>query len=240
MADSRRRRLGTPVVRFELSGGGATQPTAFADPVRISDADPPFGIDAFDQLATGPDGDFFAGAAAHPERMTTSIDFNLHTLPNYGPRYPVEDARDVLVDLPPGLLGSVAGLGRCTIPQLGNGEQSTQPRPPLPLRLPDRHRPHPHRVGEFTYSALYNMAPPPGVPARFGFNTLGTITVLDASFLTAGGEPHLRVSARGVPQGLGIDGNDVVIWGVPQDESHRSQRSCPGQIPPGYGGDANL
>ena len=228
---------GVQTVLFDVSGGGAVSATQSADPIQISPLEPPFGIDAFDAMALDETGVEVTQAGGHPEVLLTSIDFNTHTDPLAGPRYPVEDVKDVTVDLPPGFVGSVAGLGECTIPELGNG---TGVGNTMPLCAPTS------QVGIMTYRvdattgdfvAVYNMVPPPGVPARFGVNIAGTIVVLDAEVVRSGGY-HLRVRASDIPQGLAVDGNSFVFWGVPAQESHRPQRSCAGGTLPSVGGPA--
>ncbi len=226
---------GVQSVLFDVSGGGALAGVQSADPVLVSSVEPPFGIDAFDAVALDEVGDEVTQSGGHPDVLLTAIDFNTRTEPIIGPRYPVEDVKDVTVDLPPGLVGSVAGLGECTIRELANGEVATDPRPLCPPTS---------QVGILTYRvdhgtgdfvAVYNMAPPPGVPARFGINIAGTIVVLDAELVRSGGY-HLRVRASDIPQGLAVTGNSFVFWGVPADRSHDSQRSCAGEVLPSVGG----
>ena len=60
-----------------------------------------------------------------------------------------------------------------------------------------------HRAGQMLGPIpVYNMVPPPNVPARFAFNVLGSIVVLDAHVRT-GGDYGLGVTASDVPQGTG-------------------------------------
>ncbi len=235
VADAASGASGVQTVLFDVSGGGAVSAVQSADPVRVSLVDPPFGIDAFDAVALDEAGVEVTQAGGHPDVVLTSLDFNTHTDRLAGPRYPVEDVKDVMVDLPPGFVGSVAGLGECTIPELGNGTGVTNAQP---LCAPTS------QVGILTYridngtgefSAVYNMAPPAGVPARFGINIAGTIVVLDAELVRSGGY-HLRVRASDIPQGLAVTGNSFVFWGVPADERHRPQRSCAGGTLPSVGG----
>jgi hypothetical protein len=82
---------------------------------------------------------------------------------------------------------------------------------------------------------IFNMVPPADVPARLGFNLLGTVVALDAHVRT-GSDYGISVTAANIPQGLAIVGNTVTIWGVPADHSHDTQRSCSGQPAPWQGG----
>jgi len=225
--------LGTPellTTRFDLEGGGAPGVAHTADPVRVTSATPVFGIDAFDGAATK-GGSPFTRAGGYPDELTTSIDFNTHTDPSpvIGDVWPVEDAKTVSVELPPGLVGNPTGLGECTQAQLANGEFTPTPLCPRTSQVGVAHVRH--GLGEIGPVPVFNMVPPPGVPARFGFNVHGSIVVLDAHVRT-GSDYGIGVTASNVPQGLAIAGNTVTLWGVPADPSHDAQRACGGQPRP--------
>ncbi len=219
---------------FELDGGGAPDRAQTVDPVVVSDAAPAFGVDAFDAAATK-GGLPLTQAGGHPDTLTTSIDFVTNTDAAHvvGDVWPVEDVKDLTVELPPGLVGNPTGLGECTQTELANGDFNPMPLCPsssqvglLSLR---------HGTGILGPVAIYNMVPPPGVPARFAFNANGSIVVLDAHVRT-GGDYGIGVTASSIPQGLVIVGNSVTLWGVPADTSHDAERSCPGSVPPSASG----
>jgi uncharacterized repeat protein (TIGR01451 family) len=227
--------VGTATV--DVDGGGATATGHTADPVTITAAAPVFGVDAFDGLVSDAAGDPFTQAGGHPYALLTAFDFNTHTDPSpiVGSLSPVEDAKDVVVELPPGLVGNPTNVGECTIPELASGRRVD----PTPLCAATS------QVGvtEVRGSGgallgpvpVFNMAPPPGVPARFGFNVDGTIVVLDAS-VRSNDDYGLTVRAENIPQGLSIVGNSFTFWGVPSDRSHDAQRACPGQKNPWVNG----
>jgi uncharacterized repeat protein (TIGR01451 family) len=223
--------VGTAIV--DVDGGGAAATGHTADPVTITDAAPVFGMEAFDGLVSDAAGDPLTQAGGHPYALLTSFDFNTHTDPSpiVGSLSPVEDAKDVVVELPPGLVGNPTNVGECTIPELANGDRID----PAPLCAATS------QVGVTDVRGsggailgpvpVFNMVPPPGVPARFGFNVDGTIVVLDAS-VRSGDDYGLTVRAENIPQGLAIVGNSFTFWGVPSDRSHDAQRACPGQKNP--------
>jgi hypothetical protein len=192
-------------------------------------ADPEFGIAAFDGLESDVSGNLVSQAGGHPALLTTWIDFNLYTDPNVGPNVPVEDVKDIKVDLPPGLVGGVAGLGQCTATELANGTGVTDTRPLCPTTSQIGLLSIRIDIGETSQVPVYNMVPPPGVPARFGANVAGDMVMFDSSVLGSGSNYHLRVTATNVPQGLTINGNTLTLWGVPSDSSHDPERTCPGQ-----------
>jgi hypothetical protein len=226
---------GTLTASYEISGGGAPQAARWADPVTVTATEPGFGIEAFDAAAVDKGGAPEMQAGAHPYEFTTSIDFNSHTDKDAGPRYPAGDARDVTVLLPPGFVGSTAGVGRCTVGELAFGTGANA----QPLCLPESQVGVMNlRIdqGESTRVPVFNMVPPPGVPARFGIDISGSLIILDTTLVRHEGEYRLAVSGTEIPQALAVNGNTFTFWGVPSDQSHERVRSCPGSGPPSTGG----
>jgi hypothetical protein len=225
---------------FQVSGGGAGAVTT-VDPTRFTSATPTFGIDAFDDRASeNAAGGTLTQAAAHPYDLTTDIDFNTerNPAPLLGDLWPVEATKDVSVDLPPGLVGKAAGVAQCTLSQLANSTFTS----PLPLCPPAS------QVGTvvvrfnaaFATSALgplpvFNLVPPPGVPAQFGFNFAGVVVTLNAA-VRSGTDYGLTVNVQNISEGLSVAGNSVTFWGVPADPVHDPERACSGQLAPAIGG----
>jgi len=234
---------GILTAQFAVEGGGAATAAQTVDPTRISDLEPGFGVDAFDGSIRDGAGNPLTAAGSHPSTLRTDVDFNIHSDPSVflGSNLPFEDAKDVAVDLPPGLLGSVRGLGRCTPEELTSGPSPLTPQPSCPrssqvgmavVRVSD---------GEFANpfnQPVYNMVPSPNVAARFAFVILGQVVVLDTSVrsLPDGGY-GLVVRSVDAPQGLTIAGTSVSLWGVPADPIHDAQRFCPGTGAPGCSAD---
>ena len=121
---------GTLVSEFGVSGGGAASAASTVDPVAIG-GPRGFGVDAFDGSSDADAGGApFTQAGGHPYSISTSIDFNTVTspVPALGDRWPVEAVKDVFVGLPPGLLGSPAGVAKCDLTDLANA-RGNQPEP---------------------------------------------------------------------------------------------------------------
>ncbi len=238
---------GTLTSSFEVSGGGASDPASTSDPTTVNALLPSFGIDAFDaQVASDAQGDPFTQAGGHPYSASTYIDFNTLTNPNpvIGAIWPVEPARDVLVDLPPGFIGNPTAAAKCSTPELANGDGLGA----LPLCAPTS------QVGTTLVRLngatagvqnvigplpVFNMIPPPDAPARFGFNIDGTLVMLDAR-LRSDGDYGVTVDASKLPEALPIAGTSLTLWGVPSDPSHTSQRACAGHTAPAQGGGSCL
>jgi uncharacterized repeat protein (TIGR01451 family) len=229
---------------FTVSGGDPSSlslskpATTVVDSTTISSIPPPFGIDAFDGEVVGDvAGSPFTQAGGHPYAITTWIDFNTYTnpAPLKGSAWPVEPVKDVFVDLPPGLVGNPTGLGQCTLKQLVNGggftvESLCPPTSQVGVTFIHTLAGTNTVQGTGTVAgpvAVFNMVPPPGVPARFGFDVGGTVVTLDAR-LRSGSDYGLSVDVRNISEGLALAGTSLTFWGVPADPSHDRERQCPG------------
>lgn len=214
-----------------ISGGGGATASA-GDPSPVSDR-LPFGIKAFDAQIADAAGNALTQAAAHPASFTTSFDINtypsLEPEPASGKPEPIEDLKDATVSLPAGFVGGAATIPQCTATQLTQGTGATNVTPLCPeasqlgvvgIRID---------LVEATGIPIFNMVPPPGVPARFGFNVGGDLIMLDSKLVRGGeGGYHLTTTVANIQQGLAFYGNTLTFWGVPSDPSHDSQRHCAG------------
>jgi hypothetical protein len=223
--------------RFSVSGGGAA-PATFDDPVVITTAPTAFGVDAFDgQVASDAAGHPLSQAGATPFAASTTIAFNSHLIADpFSPINPAAPLKDVSVDLPPGFVGMPAGVPQCKPAQLT----------PAPPKTYVADCPAASQVGTVTLHAydpagfrkfsdngtfigpipLFNMVPPRGVPARFGFEYGHVTASLDAR-LRSGSQDAISIDAHDISQGLRLEGVTVAIWGVPADPSHDAERTCP-------------
>ena len=77
---------------------------------------------------------------------------------------------------------------------------------------------------------MYNVEPPAGVAAEFGYRVKRVVPIfLDVSVRT-GGDYGITVNVRNIPEILAVHGSTVTIWGVPADPSHDSMRgTCLGE-----------
>jgi hypothetical protein len=231
---------GTLTSTFAVSGGGAPSARTVG-PIVVASDPPGFGVDSFDGQVVDAAGSPFTQAGGHPYAASVSIDLNTITnpAPIAGAVWPAEPVKDILVDLPPGLVGDPTAADTCTASQLANGSVTdTQPLCPPTSQVGTAEI---RFNGYFVLAsaagpyAVYSMVPPPGVPARFGFNVLGSVVVMDAE-VRSGGDYGLSVNARNIPEALPIAGTTVTFWGVPADPSHDAQRGCAGFSSPHLGG----
>jgi hypothetical protein len=219
-----------------ISGGGA--PTARAShPITVSAAPTPFGAEDYEALLEEPGGSPARRAGSHPFQYTTTFDLKADKAfnSNVGGQVavPAALAKDVVAELPPGLLGNPTAYPRCPMSQfltfVGFGSNLCPADTQIgvasvtyseflfggSLSLPNRVMP------------IYNLEPSFGEPARFGFVPASVPTILSTS-LRSNGDYGVDVSARNIPQIIGFLANALTFWGVPGDPRHDSARgvSC--------------
>jgi hypothetical protein len=167
-------------------------------------------------------------AGSHPFGMTTRIAF--HTTPNGGGE-PVPDgnAKDIEVALPAGIAGDPGATPKCTnrefttqpAVQIGLSGASCSPSTQVGVAVAEA---DPFGVAPFPLAfPVYNLVPPPGVPAAFGFNAAGLPLILLPRVRTSG-DYGLTASSRNTSQMLRLFGAIVTLWGVPSDPVHDAFR----------------
>jgi hypothetical protein len=192
-----------------LSGGGSPSKEVVEDDVL--DEPPLFGLSAFEPNITGLDGNLDTTAGDHPYEYTTRLDLeNVDRLspPSLFQADSVHDVRDVIVDLPPGLIGAATATPYCTFAQL-----SSLAGCPLDTRV-GRILSEPLSNASVN-GGLYNMVPEAGVPAEFGFqDLLDNVHVIYASVVPTPSGYITRATTRETPQ-IPLDDVIVTFYGNP-------------------------
>lgn len=186
-------------------------------------------ITAFDFAATNADGSPSVQAGAHPFQVTTSFTFPSHD-DGQGNIVPDENARNLTVSLPVGFVGDPTAMPTCEEQQLEKGSCPVNTQVGT-VTLVTSGTPIPFPV--------YNMKPPPGVPAEFGFFPINVAVHLIAS-VRSGSDYGIDITVKDLPQTLPWTATTVTFWGVPADPSHDDMRMpclyspgtlCPSQSP---------
>ena len=158
-----------------------------------------------------------AQAGAHPD---LNVRFEIENRPAVHPVLgselpkPIETPRNVVVDLPPGLIGDPSATPRCTALQYANG------------------CPPETQVGVVTVSTffvpwaeqepVYNLVPSHGLPAELGF---GMMTIPFHMLISVrDGDHGLRTTIANLPSQGPLVTTDLTLWGVPADRSHDDER----------------
>jgi hypothetical protein len=166
-------------------------------------------------------------AGSHPWAVTTSFAFNHTTAELTEETVPDSNVKDIRVEIPAGLVGNTNALPQCGAKQL-----TTPPNPPV--AFVGQSCPANTQIGVVEVRTLaslpfgltfgiFNMVPPPGVPAQFGFNALG-VPVLLAPSVRTNGDYGVTVSSNHTSEGLYVFSAKTTFWGVPGDSSHDEER----------------
>ena len=171
-----------------VSGGGATTSASVSTPNPVNTSTPPaFGISYFNALVSDEMGAPFTQAGGHPYAVTVNFGFNMETLPeevgaapsNYVTIGSVaeDDAREIAVDVPLGLVGNPLATPRCSLALVAANGGTLCPRDTQVgiVYLDYFGVKGPGTEGPF---ALFNVVPEPGRPGEFAFNPIGNSLVV--------------------------------------------------------------
>jgi len=221
---------GTLTGAIEVSGGGTAQDFRQTLSLIVGPAGPfsvrQLGVDMTDAPGgvppqqAGTDPMELQTTISLPSEARTNLDFpsdNLYVIA------PTESFKDVTVHVPPGFVGNpTATPERCTAPQLTtqavdlNGNGTAIPSCPLASQI---------GVAELAYGdivPLYNIVPPHGAPAEFGFFYQSIVVTLTARLRPI--DNGIDIVATKTPNSIPLPKVVVTLWGVPGDPSHNPQR----------------
>jgi hypothetical protein len=219
---------GTLTNRVTVAGGGALAPSSTSSPVTISpNPIPSFGFQGSSGWFSNADGTLDTQAGSHPYEFTYSFDMNTSHYDSSGKKREIlvpagGEPRNLTVNLPPGFIGNPTAVPQCTrqlfeeqncpiASQVGVDVAGVAGGDLYPLRLP---------------IPVFNMVPPPGIPAQFAFTVLGVPTYLDAG-IRSGGDYGITVHINNIVQ-KEVTGNRITFWGEPSDPSHNEDRFTAG------------
>jgi hypothetical protein len=204
--------------RATIAGGGAAAPASTTDAVKVSSTPAGFEFTSWDGWFSNADGTPDTQAGSHPYETTFS--FDLATLVGRPLGSPFNrllaaggELKNIVVDLPPGFVGDPNAVPQCTRQQL------------TAVSCPNASQIGFTQIifnggGSQIRDRVYNMVPPPGVPAEFAFQTVeGIYSFLDNS-VRSGSDYGLTTEIDNAPTGRQIAHVVTTLWGVPGDPSH--------------------
>jgi uncharacterized repeat protein (TIGR01451 family) len=209
-----------------IAGGGASEASNTTQTM-IGASPAAFGLASFEQVSLNRDGTPDTQAGSHPYQVITNL-----TLNNVGRRGilgsegktvgDAEEVKDLEVALPVGFVGNATAVPECPRAIFDRkrveGEELLCPADTqvgmevLDTRLP---------FGEVV-PPVYNLEPPPGVPAQFGFAYQYRVGFIDAGVRTGEGY-GLKVVLKNIDQ-LNVLRSSLTLWGQPTDPSHDGER----------------
>ena len=131
--------------------------------------------------------------------------------------------RSVLVDLPPGFAGDPFAVDRCTRQEFEGFNPACSPNTQVGILSADL-----PGIGITATGPIYNMVPPPGVAAQFGFSVAGLNALQELSVRTEAPNPLERYGLLDATYGLPLEATSVeaTIWGTPAESGHDSERGA--------------
>ncbi len=211
--------------RASVTGGGAlpvTTDEATSPPTRITSTLPAFGMADFNMQPFDADGTASAQAGGHPYSLLTSIDFDTidQVVEGEGEYSASEQPKDIIVDLPVGLIGNPESVPHCPLNALERGTGITLCPPDSRVgTVVLEHQPGFFAASETPQAittAIYNLVPEDGYPAEFGFTFDNRPAFMYANVVRMNGTYRLRVVAPGLPV-IGVDGVSLLFFGNPSE-----------------------
>jgi hypothetical protein len=207
-----------------IAGGGAPTVASASTPVTISSTPAAFGFSGINAWFSNADGTIDTQAGSHPYEAIVSIDLNTVLGEENSANHAGGDVRNIDFNLPPGLIGDPNASPQCTRAQLDRERcpPSTQIGT-IAVGLGGFTAPPPS-VGHPATIVLnvFNMVPPPGVPAQFAFDILGIHAFLDAG-VRSDSDFGITEHSLNIPNEE-ITYSSIILWGVPADPSHNALR----------------
>ncbi|HEX2086291.1 MAG TPA: hypothetical protein VHF89_11460, partial [Solirubrobacteraceae bacterium] len=185
-----------------------------------------FSVEALQADGTTPE----TRAGAHPDALKVTLRFNETSDPYLG-TVSDGDVKDVIVDLPRGLLAAPGSLPQCEWGDFNasfNYDAAPQCAPGTQLGI--AHIELAQAAGAFRVP-IYNLVPRPGRPADLGMFIEGVRVVMEGD-VRSDGDYGLRTSLRSISQAMGLRRAELVLWGVPADASHDPDRAKQGEGQP--------
>lgn len=181
-----------------------------------------FAIDSFEAAPSD------RQAGGHPAVLSER--FRLSTAPEdpWGAAFPsfaVVNAKDIVTDLPPGMVGNPLATPHCEQQELARARCSGAAQVGV-LRIEGNRQQAPM---EPHVLPLYNLVPPPGVAAQLGAPLPRPVN--GDAHIDAGVDPGsgygIEAAAQETTAVEGLISVDAAIWGVPHDPGHDAERFCP-------------
>ncbi len=223
------------VASASVSGGGAVGVVSGSHAILVG-GEERFGFEEFSLVPENVGGSVDTQAGSHPFQLSTVVTFNqtAETFNKASGKNEVRDValpRDVISELPAGLVGNPTPFAQCTDAQFANvpvtpGGQTINECPAeAAVGVATVTYDEPNASGFNTVTApIFNMKALAGEPARFGFKALGIVSAFLNASVRTGGDYGVDVSSSNILQLSWVLSVKLTFWGVPGDPRHDSQR----------------
>jgi hypothetical protein len=224
-------RQGSEANHVTVAGGGAFSSASTTDPVTISSSSPPFGFEGVDAWASNANGTVDTQAGSHPYEFTFAFDLN--NVPeaegglggNKAFLSAGGEVKDVGLSLPPGLVGNVTSVPQCPLARF-DAEFSCPPDTQIGLAVPTVFGSgivtSNEENGVAIGSPVYNIVPPAGEPAEFGFDIFQNKILIGAG-VRSGSDYAITSQTNNITR-TEVLSTVVTLWGLPSESSHNLWR----------------
>jgi hypothetical protein len=210
----------------QVTGGGIGSSEVAKETTEVSSTPAPWN-------AESDDGSLDTQAGDHPFQLSTNFNLTKNLFPTkvlggaevnlYGsPNL----AKNLHFVVPPGLIGNVANTPKCSGADfnsfLNGGLNLCAANTAIgvgsvTVLLPGIE-------GDYTQVVpIFNLAPDPGEPARFGFE-IRSVPVVLTTRVRSGSDYAVEVSVHYATEAAAVLNSQVILWGVPGDTRHNSER----------------
>lgn len=218
------------VNRATVSGGGAVSEVEASHAITLGDVSK-FGFEEFKMVPEDVGGTLDTRAGSHPFQLTSVVTFNSQTPDSQGRPRTAALPKDVIAELPPGLVGNPTPFAKCTDAQFGKGFTAeggsivNECPPQSAIGVATATIMEPKALGFLTVTTpIFNMTPRNGEPARFGFKAAGIFPVYLDTAVRTGKDYGVTVTSSSITQIAWSLSAKLTIWGVPGDSRHDKQR----------------
>ena len=177
---------------------------------------------SFSFAASGEAGEPFTQAGGHPYQMTDT--FRLNTSTKQGIFQTDANPKNVVTELPPGLIGNPDATPKCLPYNVARDTCSGATQVGILALFTGQ-----AGAEVVHFSPLYNLVPPKGLAAQFGARFNGFVTVHIDARVRAGGDYGATAEVINGSAGEGLDAAEVTLWGVPAAKSHDNAQCAFGQ-----------
>jgi hypothetical protein len=198
-----------------IVGGGAPSVASAQNPITVSSSPAPFGFHGWDTWFSNADGTIDTQAGSHPYAATFTYTLASALNSSGEGALPGGEPRNMEVQLPPGFIGNPLVVGQCSRTLLAelNCPQNSQ------VGITEVNT----VIGADLGFQVFNMKPPSGVAAEFGFNLSNILVLIDSTARTSG-DYGIKTTIPNVPQREVVDAM-LTLWGEPQAASHNPWRN---------------
>ena len=175
-----------------------------------------FGLNGVSATAVNADGSVDLQAGSHPYEYTVNLSLNHNSSGNLE-----GTLRDLVVELPPGLIGDPQALPQCP-GDLFEGLLASCPGDTQVGIVEVKAENLP-----VAFSSVYNLAPSKGSAATIG-TTIFSINSIQEASIRSGSDFGVDISDLTLPTNIKLQSISERIWGTPSDPGHDAERECRG------------